>query len=595
MIVAVLLLSSLPLQVASADESPSIQLTITPEQNIYDLVGNVSRQENVTFSAVGINLNDEVNIYNIRVAVHEEYYGEDGTQLHSTTFESSSINLNFTHFDQEWENDTNYTILAQLQERPTDEDQFETIFNATFNFSVGEIPEPPEPEPEPVPLQNLDFDCVLGDDGVWDMMLDDYGYLTDYPSVLGMIECSLTNTNSVSILFNLSFQNPSLSDGAGFDMTGFSSFPIRISNNSTEGFNLSLDCGTPSNCEETNGSISIEVEIYSEDVTNWTSNTSQQIIEYTIEENNTTITPSLIKGCMDESAENFNPNATENDDSCIYPRPPEPPTCLLCNFTYNIPDPVSVNTPATFSANVTGTEGWIFYGNANISWGFDGTIIYGHDVVHTYTSIPSGGTTDVIVCVGFSDGVERCQTTTITVNQSLTGYIGQSSLLEPMISDNVGGIHFDATALGGLAPYSYQWQFGDGNSSTNESLVHEFADWGVYDVTLAITDARGDNISLDVQIEISDSQSYGNGTNNDDNEDSEEVGLEPFAVATTGGGTLALILLSRHNSRKKRDKILEAARLKIRDEKSVDADMWWEDDGTGVPADNPSNQNESEW
>ena len=104
MIVAVLLLSSLPLQVASADEFPSIQLTFTPEQNIYDLVGNVSRQENVTFSAVGINLNDEVNIYNIRVAVHEEYYGEDGTQLHSTTFESSSINLNFTHFDQDSSN-----------------------------------------------------------------------------------------------------------------------------------------------------------------------------------------------------------------------------------------------------------------------------------------------------------------------------------------------------------------------------------------------------------------------------------------------------------------------------------------------------------
>ena len=575
-----MLLSTLPLQVASADDSPSIQLTITPEQTIYDVSGNVSRQENVTFSALGINLN-EVNIYKIRVAVHEEYqtYGEDGFRLLSTNFDlTSSINLNFSGIGaHEWVNDTNYTILVQLQERPADEDQYETIFNATFNFSVGEILEPPNPEP--VPLQNLDFDCVLGDDGVWDMMLDDYGNLPDHPSVLGMIECSLTNTNSVSILFNLSFQYPSLSDGAGFDMTGFSSFPIRISNNSTEGFNLSLDCGTPSNCEETNGSISIEVEIYSEDVTNWTSNTSQQIIEYTIEENNTTITPSVIKGCMDEIAENFNPNATEDDASCIYPRPPEPspPTCLLCNFSYNIPDPVSVNTPAAFSADVTGTEGWFFYGNANISWGFDGTIIYGPDVVHTYTSIPSEGTTDVVVCVGFSDGVERCQTTTITVNQSLTGYIGQSSLLEPMISDNVGGIHFDATALGGLAPYSYQWQFGDGNSSTNESLVHEFADWGVYDVTLAITDARGDNISLDVQIEISDSQSYGNGTNNDDNEDSE-VGLEPFAVATTGGGTLALILLSRHNGKKKRDKMLEAARLKIQDERSVDADMLWGDE-----------------
>ncbi|MDP7659145.1 MAG: PKD domain-containing protein [Candidatus Thalassarchaeaceae archaeon] len=568
MIVAVLLFSSLPLPVASAEESPSIQLTITPQQTIYDIAGNESRQENVTFSVLGININgSESNTYKIRVAVHEEYqtYGEDALLLLSTNFDlTSSVNLNFSGIGaHEWVNDTNYTILVQLQERPADEDQYETIFNTTFNFSVGEIPEPPNPEP--VPLQNLDFDCVLGDDGVWDMMLDDYGNLADHPSVLGIIECSLTNTNSVSILFNLSFQNPSLSDGAGFDMTGFSSFPIRISNNSTEGFNLSLDCGTPSNCEETNGSISIEVEIYSEDVTNWTSNTSQQIIEYTIEENNTTITPGVIKGCMDEIAENFNPNATEDDASCIYPRPPEPspPTCLLCNFTYNIPDPVSVNTPATFSANITGTEGWFFYGNANISWGFDGTIIYGPDVVHTYTSIPSGGTTDVVVCVVFSDGVERCQTTTITVNQSLTGYIGQSGLLEPMISDNVGGIHFDATALGGLAPYSFEWQFGDGNSSTSSSLVYEFADWGIYDVTLVITDARMDTVNLQTQVEIKNSQDPGDDPTIVDKENVSEPEVTPFGAVATGGGTLLLVMLSRHNSRKQKEKILVAARAKL--------------------------------
>ena len=132
-----------------------------------------------------------------------------------------------------------------------------------------------------------------------------------------------------------------------------------------------------------------------------------------------------------------------------------------------------------------------------------------------------------------------------------------------MISDNVGGIHFDATALGGLAPYSFEWQFGDGNSSTSSSLVYEFADWGIYDVTLVITDARMDTVNLQTQVEIKNSQGPGDDPTIVDKENVSEPEVTPFGAVATGGGTLLLVMLSRHNSRKQKEKILVAARAKL--------------------------------
>ena len=43
----------------------------------------------------------------------------------------------------------------------------------------------------------------------------------------------------------------------------------------------------------------------------------------------------------------------------------------------------------------------------------------------------------------------------------------------------------------GVAPYSYQWNFGDGNTSTNTYPTHNYAQSGTYLVCLTITDASG--------------------------------------------------------------------------------------------------------
>ena len=52
-------------------------------------------------------------------------------------------------------------------------------------------------------------------------------------------------------------------------------------------------------------------------------------------------------------------------------------------------------------------------------------------------------------------------------------------------------IHFFSNVGGGVRPYSYEWDFGDGNTSTDNSPRHKYKSNGTYTVTLTVTDDRG--------------------------------------------------------------------------------------------------------
>ena len=597
MVVAVFLLASLPLGVTSADSlPPSVSISVTPEQEYYDAFENETFQQSIEFRINWLNLQEGTN-YTVQLYIMKEYqtYGEDGMKSSANIFlypMNPVKNLNDfadTGTLGAIENNTNYTYFAKLRtEEQGQGDSF--IYLAQYNFTIGQ-----EPVAEPQPLQNLALNCDLGDDNIWDMYTEDYGTIPYKTTILGEIECNLTNSNSVTAFYNLSdfayLGDGALQEGAGFDIPSWLHNSNSIPAFSTgESFNISLDCGEPSHCEETNGTLGFVIQTYSEDETNWSESEIQHYIDYSIE-NNSIIPPVIIRGCMNETAENFNANATEDDGSCIFPDPPEPepeptpPDCPLCNLTYFIPREMSVGTPATLNADVTASDGWKYFGGANVSWNISGTVVNGSEIEYTFTTIPEGGSANVSFCTYFDDikessngiteGSEDCIWGTIAVNESLGGYLSQSSLLAPIILDNVGGVHFDVSASGGLAPYSYQWQFGDGNSSTNGSVVHEFADWGLYNVTLIITDARNDSMTLDTYVEILEPESSTEESIDVEDEEISEPQIHPFGVVATGGGTLALVLLTRHNGRKKMEKMLQAARLKLREERAQDGDELW--------------------
>jgi PKD repeat protein len=52
-------------------------------------------------------------------------------------------------------------------------------------------------------------------------------------------------------------------------------------------------------------------------------------------------------------------------------------------------------------------------------------------------------------------------------------------------------IRFEDRISGGFAPYSYEWDFGDGETSTIQNPTHSYKTVGNYTVTLKVTDDRG--------------------------------------------------------------------------------------------------------
>ncbi len=53
---------------------------------------------------------------------------------------------------------------------------------------------------------------------------------------------------------------------------------------------------------------------------------------------------------------------------------------------------------------------------------------------------------------------------------------------------------------GGFAPYSYEWDFGDGDTSTGENPTHSYKADGIYTVSLTVTDDQG-NTDTEIRTE----------------------------------------------------------------------------------------------
>jgi PKD repeat protein len=63
-------------------------------------------------------------------------------------------------------------------------------------------------------------------------------------------------------------------------------------------------------------------------------------------------------------------------------------------------------------------------------------------------------------------------------------------------------IQFSGNAGGGVAPYSYSWDFGDGNTSTQQNPNHAYNAPGTYRVCLVITDANSCSDTTCQQVRI---------------------------------------------------------------------------------------------
>ena len=161
----------------------------------------------------------------------------------------------------------------------------------------------------------------------------------------------------------------------------------------------------------------------------------------------------------------------------------QPPPTLSTSFTFNPTSP-TINSAVTFTSTAVGGTG-----PYTTSWDFgDGASGTGATAVHIYTSVQTFTVTESV-----TDSSVPSQTVTKSLNiaispASTAGLTASMSFTpsSPLVGQTVS---FTSTASGGLAPYSYSWDLGDGGTGTGSAPTHTYTAAGVYTVAFMVSDS----------------------------------------------------------------------------------------------------------
>jgi PKD repeat protein len=155
------------------------------------------------------------------------------------------------------------------------------------------------------------------------------------------------------------------------------------------------------------------------------------------------------------------------------------------------PNPSTLGQSVTFASSVTGgtppyTYAWVF-GDGETGGNMS-------TIVHAY-STDGPFTAELTV----TDAIGGLAQSTINVSIVLDAVAASSAYLgAPPLA-----VSFTGTVQGGVPPYSYSWDFGDGSSiSTVQNPSHTYADSGTYTVTLTILDSRSNRATSTLTIVV---------------------------------------------------------------------------------------------
>ena len=150
--------------------------------------------------------------------------------------------------------------------------------------------------------------------------------------------------------------------------------------------------------------------------------------------------------------------------------------------------------PGTFLITIDGQSESILVEDPNQE-----TIIRGH-----LFSNPGSYTVNLLVTDSKPEA--RSDTLHIIVRQTTTSREFDAEITNPSNNDTVGLIvGFTALASYGEVPYNFTWDFGDGSaklSSSDATVTHQYADSGVYGVTMTATDLIGNSATDTVEITV---------------------------------------------------------------------------------------------
>jgi len=144
-----------------------------------------------------------------------------------------------------------------------------------------------------------------------------------------------------------------------------------------------------------------------------------------------------------------------------------------------------------------------FYGSATggkppYSWHWDFGDGYTTDVQNPVHRYWSQGTYEVVLTVTDSLGNKKNDTTTATITPA------------PLVADANGPyegvvgepVQFHGSAQGGIPPYTWEWDFGDGGTSDEQNPAHVYSESGTYTVILTVTDSENREASSETTVII---------------------------------------------------------------------------------------------
>src|SRR6266567_3430837 len=154
------------------------------------------------------------------------------------------------------------------------------------------------------------------------------------------------------------------------------------------------------------------------------------------------------------------------------------------------PSSSEIGVPVTFTASADGGASYTF------SWNFDdGTSQPGSITTHTFTS---ANLYTVRLTVRDSNGDMGSTVKLVQVQPALTVAVS---------SDSAGGtapimVRFNATAIWGVGPYAFSWDFGDGQQTMGLAPVHNYTTPSSYRVQVTVRDKLGITTSGSLTIVV---------------------------------------------------------------------------------------------
>jgi PKD repeat protein len=154
----------------------------------------------------------------------------------------------------------------------------------------------------------------------------------------------------------------------------------------------------------------------------------------------------------------------------------------IATFTYEPINPYTYST-VYFNSTSYDQDGYI----ASWTWNMDdGTILYGENVTHQFTS---AGSYTVMLTVTDNDGIPDSYTKTINVSSSQPT---ANFIFEPANPATYQTVYFNSTAFSPIANIvNWSWNFGDGNFSYGELVTHQYAYNGSYNINHTVLDSNG--------------------------------------------------------------------------------------------------------